>query len=425
MGKGAQHAFADPADVTERNPVRQASVLFPLAGNRDRGLGTVRVIDWGRAGLSTRMTLAGPIAHKMGLDEEIEATIRAERLYGGCPPGTTEGPLMVELVLNELHQVSGASYTLALAIADKLTRGCLPRFTDRSIVVTGHVRSDGGIDAVGRIAEKLEIVKQALERGSIVAPMLVLPRANLDLLTAGEQQRLSDLIAAGTRCEWVAALEDMDAAWPAELPSVSDQAVVVPVLSRMVSSRMGWVIAWLVIGVLVVLSSVMVYQRQQAASLCDQLSTNRDVVARCWQPLPLILGAECRFEHQGGYRPWRLCESGTCLTGSDQFRLVARPAADGWLYAFHLDATDRLLEDLWPRQAPQWVRSGETIRLPLAGRTYHIDGRSAEERFFGLLTRRQLPDSTSSKASSTMLAEFMDHWAERFVMCRDSVAFGY
>lgn len=423
MGKGAQLTSADPADVTEQPRVRQASVLFPLAGSRDQGLGAVRVIDWGRAGLSTRMTLSGPVAHKMGVDEEIEATIRAERLYGGCYPGTTEGPLMVELVLNELHHVSGASYTLALAIADKLTRGCLPRLTGRLVVATGHVRSDGRVDAVGRIAEKLEVVKHALERASIAAPTLVLPQANLDLLTAGEQRLLSDLIAAGARCEWVAALEDMDAAWPAEPQSVSDQAVA-PESSRMVSSRMGWVIVWLAIGVLVVLISVMVYQRHQAASLCGQLSTEREVVARCWQPLPLILAAECRFEHQGGYRPWRLCESGTCLTGADQFRLVARPAAEGWLYVFHLDATDRLLEDLWPQQTPQWVRSGETIRLPLAGRTYHIDGRSAEERFFGLLTRRQLPESTFSEASSTMLAEFMDRWAERFVMCRDSAAFG-
>lgn len=422
MGKGAQRAFADHADVNEQPRVRQASVWFPLAGSRDQGLGAVRVIDWGRTGLGTRMTLTGPVAHKMGVDEEIEATIRAERLYGGCHPGTTAGPLMVELVLNELHQVSGASYTLALAVADKLTRGCLPRLTGRSVIATGHVRSDGRIDAVGRIAEKLEVVTQALEQGSIVAPMLVLPQANLDLLTAEEQRLLSALTAAGTRCEWVATLEDMDAAWPMEPRSVSDQAMA-PESSRMASSRTAWVVAWLAIGVLVVPSSVMVYQRHQAASLCGQLSMEQEVVAHCWRPLPLILTAECRFEHQGGYRPWRLCASGTCLTGSDQFRLVARPAAEGWLYVFHLDATDRLLEDLWPQQTPQWVRSGETIRLPLAGRTYHIDGRSAKERFFGLLTRRQLPESTFSEASSTMLAEFMERWAERFVLCRDSAAF--
>lgn len=419
MGKGTQGASADPADVTKHNRVRKASVHFPLAGNCDQGLGSVRVIDWGRAGLNARMTLTGPKAHKMGADEEIEATIRTERLYGGCHPSTTDGPLMVELLLNELQQVSGASYTLALAIADKIARGCLPRLNGCSVVATGHVRSNGRIDSVGRIAEKLEVVKQTLARESFVTPLLVLPRANLDALTEEEQRLLNDLIAAGTRCEGVAALDDMNAAWPPEPISGPDQAVVM-------SLSLGWRrILLLALSVLVVLSGTALYQMHQALRPCGQLSVDSVLVARCWGPLPLTLSAECRIEHQGGYRPWRPCESGTCLAGSDQFRLVLQPAADGWLYAFHLDATDLVLEDLWSEQVPRRVRSGETIRLPSAGRTYRIDGRSAEERFFGLLTRRPLPESTSSEVNSTILAELMAHWAERFATCRDPVAFGY
>lgn len=418
MGKGPQGASADPADVAEQNRVRQAAVHFPLAGDRDNGLGTVRVIDWGRGGLTARMTLAGPVAHTMGADQEIEATIRTVRLCGDCHQSTADGPLMVELVLNELHQISGASYTLALAIADKMAHGCLPRLEGRSVVATGQVLNDGGIDSVGRIAEKLEVVKQALARASLATPLLVLPRANLDRLTETEQHLLGDLIAAGTRCEGVAALADMDAAWPPELRAEPQRAVAAPP-----SLRRPW-LALPVIAVLVVLSGATLHWMQEGSSHCGQLSADSDLVARCWGPLPLTLGAECRVEHLGGYRPWRPCESGTCLAGMDQFRLVLQSAADGWLYAFHLDATDQVLEDLWSAQAPRRVRSGETIRLPAAGRTYRIDGRSPNEHFFALLTRRPLPESTASGADSAVLAEVVDHWAERFTICREPVALG-
>lgn len=185
----------------------------------------------------------------------------------------------------------------------------------------------------------------------------------------------------------------------------------------------NFIVVLLVIAGLSVLGGAVLYRMQATPSHCGELSADRDLVARCWRPLPLALGAECRVAHQGGYRPWRPCETGTCLAGSDQFRLVLEPVADGWLYAFHLDATDQVLEDLWSEQAPRRVRSGETIRLPAAGRSYHIDGRSAEERFFGLLTRRPLPEPAASEAGGAMLTELVGRWAERFAICRDPVAF--
>lgn len=420
MGKGAQGKFADHADVAKKNGVRKAAVHFPLAGNGGEDLGTVRVIDWGREGPSNRMTLTGPVAHKIGVDDAIEATVRTERLCGGGQPGPMRGPLMVELAPDSLNQISGASYTLALAIADKIARGCLPRLDDCTVIASGKVRSDGKIDAVGRIKEKLHVIKQALEAGALVTPILVLPRANLEALALEEQQLLNELVAAGVRCEGVAALEEMNAAWPSQQSSGREQmAHVLPTF------RKGWIILLVIASVLGLSVSLLFYQMNRVTDACRQLSSHPEIVARCWEVLPLQLDAEYRVEYQGGYRPWRAGESGTCLTVSDQFRLVLQPAADGWLYVFHLDTTDWVLDHLWPERAPRRVRSGETIRLPSTGRSYHIDGRAKSENFFALLTRQPLPAGTVKGSPSTELAEFLERWAERFVLCHAPTAYSY
>jgi len=166
------------------------------------------------------MTLAGPCAHELRKDDEIEDTIRTERLCGGCRSAVADGQLMVELVVADGAQICGASYTLALALADKLARGCLPRLADRTLIASGQVRHDGTITVVGRLAEKLDALERALTQRPIAAPPLVLPRGNPDALTTDEQL-LQGLIAAGVRCEGVAALADMGSGWPPEPSAAS------------------------------------------------------------------------------------------------------------------------------------------------------------------------------------------------------------
>ena len=201
MVKGAPSSIGTAANVSTAADVRQASVQFPLAGDLDAGLGNVRVIDWNRPGLSARMTQTGPIAHQLGLDEEIETTIRTERMCGGCPASATDGQLMVEVMLGKRQSISGSSYTLALALADKIARGSLPLLADRTIVASGHVQRNGQVAPVGRLAEKLEVIARALARATISAPLLILPQANLAALTDAEQRLLDAVIAAGARSE--------------------------------------------------------------------------------------------------------------------------------------------------------------------------------------------------------------------------------
>lgn len=419
MVKGAPSSIGTAANVSTAADVRQASVQFPLAGDLDAGLGNVRVIDWNRPGLSARMTQTGPIAHQLGLDEEIETTIRTERMCGGCPASATDGQLMVEVMLGKRQSISGSSYTLALALADKIARGSLPLLADRTIVASGHVQRNGQVAPVGRLAEKLEVIARALARATISAPLLILPQANLAALTDAEQRLLDAVIAAGARSEGVAALSDFTADWPSSARAAT--ALEMP-RERAVNRR--WIVLP-VLGVCVLLGMLVLYQTGQSTDACARLPLQPDSATDCWEALPLSLQAECRLAHRGGYRPWRRCASGTCLAGADQFRLLLRPAADGWLHVFHLDTTDALLEDLWPDRKPRQVYAGESLRLPGSNRTYRIDGRSSQEHFFALLSRHPIPESSGSDAFAAELLTLLAKRGEQLTICRERIAYGH
>lgn len=398
---------------------REALVRFPVAGDPELGLAGVRVIDWGQPALGARMTRAGPGANALGKDEEIEAAIRTERLYGGCRSAAPDGQLMVELLLADGQQISGRSYTLALVLAAQLARGCLPLLAGRCVIASGRVERDGAISPVGQMAEKLAAVGRALAEGAIAAPVLILARANLERLTSDEQGALRALTAGGLRYLSLTSLAELGPVWPPELLPVARPPPSPgrrswgrpPVLPVAVAGAVA-----LTLG----LASVAVYLVQRTPATCAGLSSDPAVIARCWEPLPLTLQAACRVERQGGYRPWRPCPSGTCLAVADQFRLELTPGARGWLYVFHLDAVDQVLEDLGPGAAQQPVRPGEPLVLPSAGKTYHVDGRAAQEHFYALLTMRPINGlHVPGDAPRAALREFLDTVAERFMVCRD------
>ena len=387
---------------------RQGKVLFPLVGDRERGLGGVRVIDWGQSGLGSRMTQTGPTAHRLGKADEIEATIRSARLCSSCRSAAPDSVLMVELVLEAGQQITGTSYTLALALADLLARDCLPRLAGRTLVASGHVRADGAIAAVGRLAEKLEAIEQALQREQIPAPLLVLPQANLEQLGDTEQRLLDALTAVGTQVRGIAGLAALGPEWPAlgsrRRPS-----------GRAAGARRTWLAAAAALAAIAVLGGVALGRWTDHG--CAAAASDPRTLERCTTPLPLELAAECRFAQRGGYRPWRGCADHSCLAERDQFRLLLRPGADGWLHVFHLERSDRTLEVLWPDRTPRRVRSGETIRLPETGRAYQLDGRADQEAFFALLLRDPLPDAFSGEADAQLM-QLLDARAVGLRICR-------
>ena len=419
--------------MTREPGPRHALVHFPLAGDREHGLAAVRVIDWGQPGYYTRMTLAGPTAHELRKDEEIEATIRTERLCGGCRPAVPDGQLMVELVAADGAQVCGASYTLALVLADKLARGCLPRLAGRSLIASGQVKRDGAVVPVGRMAEKLAALARALEQRPIAAPLLVLARENLAALTTEEQSVLRGLIASGVQCVGVAALVDMGSDWPPEPRSEPGPdpfaspwrgwfrkrrgAIVGALDWRKPVPRPGWrkprlaaALVTLLIGGLLILYSML-------SGPCSSLSSDPAIIERCWGSLPVTFSGDCSVEHQNGDRPPRHCPSGTCLAADDTFSLEVRPAAAGWLYVYYADAQSPVFADLRPDPRPWLVHKDQRLPLTLPARINPPVGRPAQGRFFAVLTRAPLP--AADGAAQPVLNEFLDVAAEEFVLCGD------
>jgi hypothetical protein len=423
--------------VTKQPGPRHALVHFPLAGAGKHDLAAVRVIDWGQPGSYTRMTLAGPCAHELRKDDEIEGTIRTERLCGGCRSAVADGQLMVELVVADGAQICGASYTLALALADKLARGCLPRLADRTLIASGQVRHDGTIAVVGRLAEKLDALERALTQRPIAAPLLVLPRGNLDALTTDEQQLLQGLIAAGVRCEGVAALADMGSDWPPEPPAASrrdppppgwrvrrrtlDRTGAVgrpttpPVLTA--TNVSGWPKPWPAAAVVTALIGSVLALYYLLAGPCASPSVDPAIIARCWGPLPVALLAKCRLEHGNGDRPARRCPSGTCLAADDEFSLEAKPTASGWLSVYYDDGAAEGLQDLRPQRRPWPVLGGQRLPLTLPERVNPPAVRPLEGRFVAVLTRAPLPSANGT--TQLLLRELLSAVGEEFVLCGD------
>ena len=416
----------------ERGP-RHALVHFPLAGDREHGLAAVRVIDWGQPGYYTRMTLAGPTAHELRKDEEIEAAIRTERLCGGCRSAVPDGQLMVELVVADGAQVYGASYTLALVLADKLARGCLPRLAGRTVIASGQVKRDGAVVAVGRMAEKLAALAHALAQRPQAAALLVLARANLEALTSEEQRLLQGLIASGLQCVGVAALAEMGSDWPPEarcepgpVPFGSPwrgwlgsrrRAIVGALNWRKPVLRPGWRKPWLAAALVTLLSGGLMILYAMLSGPCSRLSADPAVIERCWGSLPVTFRADCSVAHRNGDRSPRHCPSGTCLAAADAFSLEVRPAAAGWLYVYYFDAPGQVFEDLRSDPRPWLVQKDQRLPLTLPARINPPAGRPAQGRFFAVLTRAPLP--APDGAAQPILREFLDVAAEEFVVCGD------
>ncbi|WP_295451389.1 hypothetical protein [uncultured Thiodictyon sp.] len=409
--------------MTKRPDPPNALIYFPLAGDLEQGLAAVRVIDWGQLGSYTRLTQAGPRAHELHKDDEIEGTIRSERLCGGCRSGGATGQLMVELVVADGAQICGASYTLALALADRIARGCLPRLAGRMVIASGVVKRDGAIAAVGRMDEKLAALACELTRRPLAAPLLVLAQDTLDALTTDERQRLQGLIAAGVQCEGVAALAHMGSDWPPETAPGPDswwrrlltswrRLARQPVPAVTTARGRSWRVRAAVL-VIALIGGLLV----RPPIGCDRLSTDPATIERCWAPRPVILRADCAVQHQSGERTPRHCPSGTFLSAEDGFSLEVRPAAAGWLYVYYLDEAGGVLEDLRPNRKPWPVLAGQTLPLILPGRISSSAGRPANGRFFAVLTREPLPALEGAPAAD--LKQFLDAVADEFVLCGD------
>ncbi len=424
---------------------RHAAVHFLLAGDPERGLAAVRVIDWGQAGSYTRMTLAGPAAHELGKDEEIESTIRAERLCGGCRPRHPDGQLMVELEVGEGQQLCGGSYTLALALADKRARGCLPRLEGRMLIASGRVKRDGSVVAVGRLADKLAALQQALARRPGADPLLILARGNLEGLSAEERGLLDDLGAAGLGCAGVASLAELGPDWapcraPDRASNAEDEAVRdpsppgrgVPGLLDGIRSRTGGLTAalgWALHGLgrvphgaglaaLVLLTVAVLAVHPQGlgtgADPCASPPEDPEVLAYCLGlPPPQVLG-ECWHERPGGEASWRPCPSGAPLAESDRLRLQITSAERGFIHIFHLNGSAPRLIDQKP------LRADETITWPLPGRLGRAPCGAAKERVFVVAASERLPGLDVQTGSSWSIdRESLERIAEPFVVCRD------
>lgn len=405
-------------------PPVEALVRFPLVGGQAAGLAMVKVLSWGRVARGDRFTKAGGNAHDLGKAEEIEAIVRAERLYGHQDPQREHPEHVVELELPAGTRLSGTSYGLALALADRGARGGLPNPGGRALIASGHVEHDGRISAIGGLQAKLSLIAQHLGNDEhLAAPVLMLPRANVERADASESAALAALTARGVAVIALERLDDArlaaDPGGPFALPLADHARPGTEAAPRRAWTRISaarWLLAAAMAGVgLLAFAGVRLLDADRQA--CAAADADSTAAARCWQVAGLDAALECRWAEGDGWSPWQPCSSGECLGPRDKFRLRLSPSRDGWLYAWHRDDDDATTTSLLPSHAHIPVRGGASVLIPEQGQSMQWSGDARYERFFALLSARPIAPMTGPDAP--LVRARLTPIAQQLLICHD------
>ena len=175
---------------------KSVAVLFPCVHGVAAGQ-LVKITCFGSS------EMKGPIKVIAGVDDEA-----ARRIIGAARHGETDERAangVIALFSNPLF--GGASFGLALAIADKMTRfGALQE--QRKIVATGRIPADGcgSVEAIGDFEAKLGLVEQN-DSDSI---LFIFPEKNLKSLSKDFRQRLDALEVKGIQWRAINHIEELD-----------------------------------------------------------------------------------------------------------------------------------------------------------------------------------------------------------------------
>ena len=357
---------------------RQFEVAFPYVSDDRAGIGKVRVIDWGRPVCGGQITKAGPRVYELGKTAEVERIARTERAYGAAPAARARADpeLVVDFVLPPGTHLTGESYGLALAIADRMARGSWRDAMQGGVFASGILERDGSVRAVGALTAKLHAVAAQAKGAGMESLTVIVPAENFDLPDDALGEAVALLKTLGARVLLARHLAAPVGEGPASArPAPLDK----PRLWRREHK------AWLIL--LAVAAGIAVSIRALTLPTDCQRLADPHARLRCLGAVPPQVELQCRTHINGGYTLWRACSSQSCLGPMDKFRLRISSDRGGWLYAWHLDESTWALTDLGPGAGAMPIRQGEPVLLPKPGLSFQWHGDNPEERFYALVTQ--------------------------------------
>lgn len=423
---------------TVKRDRRGEKVFFPIVGSESPGLIPADASTWFRIGDNEPFLWLGPNAGTRSKD--IERIVRSVRFLSEVSPhqfGSFEVSLELEYEAFQ-QEFSGRSYELAVALAYLRVFGLLPGLDGVSIVATGKLDSKGKIHPVERLLEKFDAISVALALPpEDFEPPVTLLMPSRDIGSAQENlaegiqklesqgvtvlgvDSLSQLVAThGVKiAEALPSSESgpgaqefgLSARDPAEpqgkgaqggesgdLVPLSDKAPISASEPESLISkpRWGFFKAAGAISVFFPMVAVLAWWWAVATTVpvgCAALPQTSQALAKCFEPQPLSVRAQCKFPEGNGSGLWTDCPSPGTLHGGDKVRLTMQSTVDGYLYVWNIDDEQGLMQDIIEDSAKRVYFQGSRVTLPRQGRSFEIRRGSDDVTFVAVLSDRPVP----------------------------------
>ncbi|MCP4702161.1 MAG: DUF4384 domain-containing protein [Gammaproteobacteria bacterium] len=333
-------------------------VLFPAVKGPGQGR-LLRVAVFPRGDGHRHLLRCGPKAKPREM--EIEKLLSGVRFQE--KEQVSERPVSVNFEGN--GEVTGASYTLALAVADRSARFCANLAKLPPLIATGVVdANDLSIRCVDDFPEKLRLIRDALGRGEVKRESLFLyPAANGE--NAEDAKKLAELKKSGLQLRPLRHLDDIGELWGRQNSGLTKK------------TGSGF---WTLIITLLLFAGVW---------LVFTLFDNRPS-ADIPKPLPL----QVRYSYQSAsekYEIERELRNGAKLRTKDRFKLRFTAQQKGSVYILHWSANGEVNELMEMSGFGNAVTAGSTYELPGEGRSFYLDETTGAETVYAMAFAKPHP----------------------------------
>lgn len=349
----------------------EAQVYFPVTCSVEPALIMVTVTNWrrNRSGRYSDFTEVGPIAYRLNLHEAIEIIVRTERSHGVVKPGNARSEVTVELTDKDVPPISGKSYYLAVALADRRARNMLPYLRGATIVASGVVDEHGSVTKIEGLEQKSQIVAEAIDHGRLKGTVyFFVPRLNVNM-SPGE------------------------ATW---LKRLHDRGVIVNPVENIreigVKSFSRWppIVTCAIVSLSIVLSGVAVYYVSNIVDSGEAECSGEGT--SCWSALPITVITQCKYYRHGYYTIWQDCETPSVVGVNDKYRFKVVSREPGYIYAWHKDLASKSLFDIVTDGTERYRKADVVEYIPPAGASFELGGSDSKEDYYFILTNKKISE---------------------------------
>ncbi|ALG66873.1 DUF4384 domain-containing protein [Beggiatoa leptomitoformis] len=269
--------------------------------------------------------------------------------------------------------VTGNSWQLAIAIADKMVR--LNAKAAYFIVATGAVDShDLMVLEVGDFSKKLAFLADYAQKNKPRNPVFVYPTANKEDFTDSDKEALTTLKQKGWQIHGISNLSDVQFLWEQK---------------KATTSSIGWQKQSLIVtSVLLLVSALLVWYKQCYFVNCS-IPPPVPPSDSPFKPIPRVFNFNFTYrksadEHTTEYT----LNSGEILNESDEIKLHFFSLEQGYLYLYYLDSKGNLTEFFTKSEQFNLIESGKNLVLPAENHSFVVDDTHGTEKFYLIFSKQ-------------------------------------